>query len=50
MQAAGFGAQLDAAEYEHGGSRRNAACDDRQLRREVVLRDSYPEPGAHYGF
>ncbi len=45
-----LGAQLDAAEHEHCGAGRNTARDDREPRGELVLRDSYPEPGAHYGF
>ena len=40
MQLAGFRAQLDPAEHEHGRARRDTACDERQLGRELVLRDA----------
>ena len=43
-------AQLDAAEHEHRGTRRDATRDDRQAARELVLRDGNPQPGAHYDF
>ena len=39
VKLARFGAQLDAAENEHGRSRRDTSRDDRELGRELVLRE-----------
>ena len=45
-----LGAQLNAAEHEHGGARRDATGDERQLGGELVLGDGNPQAGAHYDF
>jgi len=48
MQAPGLRAQLNASEDEHGGARRDAPRDDRELGRELVARDRHPQSRADH--
>ena len=50
MQLAAFRAELDPAQHEHGRAGRDAARDDGELGRELVLGDGNPQPGAHHCF
>ena len=50
MQSTCFGAQLNAAEHEHGRARRDATRNDGEPRSELVLGDRNPQAGTHHDF